>query len=515
MTERTTRREFLSTTAALAGAAMLPGCESTRRMGRAPGRRPNIVFVFDDQLRAAAVGCYGGVNVPTPNLDRIAGQGVRFTNALSTCPVCTPYRGMVMTGRWPTHTGIVLNWVDSNPAEYCIAEAFRDSGYDTGFIGKWHLAAGARKHDGKFSMTKADEERIRTGRRAFLADNPEPEFVPPGPQRQGFDYWAAYNFHANFAQAFYYRDTPERLIMPTYETDSEVDLAIDFMKQHEGSETPFFITIAPHPPHPPWSERQTPAGCVERVRNPIQYSPNVPTPHPDRLEAAKYYYGMIANFDDNMGRLVDYLDRSGLSEDTILVISADHGEMLGSHGRFNKMVPYEEAVHIPLLFRAPGRIAAGRTSDALYAPIDHMPTLCELAGVTVPSSADGMSLAGAAQGGRQRGRDAALMMNYTSHWDFFDTGTNWPEWRGVRTHTHTYARWLTGQEELYDNVADPHQMNNLAEGQRDLPRLLAMRRELADQLAEAHDEFLPGTAYADWYDDARNLVRTALGPAKR
>lgn len=512
MAPRATRRDFLSQSAAGLLGASLVGCGShpARVAGQRPARRPNVVFVFDDQLRAAALGCHGGVNVPTPHLDRIAAEGVRFTHALSTCPVCTPYRGMLMTGRWPTHSGIVLNWVESNPAEYCIAEAFRDSGYDTGFIGKWHLAAGERKRDGKFSATDADRARVREGRRAYLADTPEPEFVPPGPRRQGFDYWAAYNFHMKFQNAYYYRDTPERRVMPGYETDGEVDLAIEYMRRREKADRPFFLVIAPHPPHPPWNAEETPPGCVERVRDPILYRPNVTTPHPPRLAAAKYYYGMIANFDDNMGRLARYLDASGLSDNTILVITSDHGEMLGSHGRFNKMVPYEESVHIPLIFRAPGRIPAGGTSDALYAPIDHMPTLCELAGITVPHTADGMSLARAVVGERMRGRDAALMMNYTSHWDFFDTGTNWPEWRGLRTRTHTYAKWLDGREELYDNLADPYQMHNLAGA--DLPRVQRMRAELASELAAAHDAFLPGTAYADWYDDERNLLHTALGP---
>jgi hypothetical protein len=108
-------------------------------------------------------------------------------------------------------------------------------------------------------------------------------------------------------------------------------------------------------------------------------------------------------------------------------------------------------------------------------------------------------------------RDEVLMMNYVSHWDFFQSGTLWPEWRGVRTKQYTYAKWLTGQEELYDNVNDPCQMKNLAQGQKDLPRLQKMRGTLKDLLAQAHDDFQPGTQYADWYDERRNLIRTALG----
>ncbi|UCG47198.1 MAG: DUF4976 domain-containing protein, partial [Phycisphaerales bacterium] len=133
-------------------------------------------------------------------------------------------------------------------------------------------------------------------------------------------------------------------------------------------------------------------------------------------------------------------------------------------------------------------------------------------GLQPPGTSDGADLSKAVLGKGKAGRDELLMMNYVSHWDFFQSGTLWPEWRGVRTKQYTYAKWLTGQEELYDNASDPYQMNNLAQDQKDLPQLKRMRKALKDLLAQAHDEFLPGAQYADWYDDQRNLVRTALGP---
>jgi hypothetical protein len=108
-----------------------------------------------------------------------------------------------------------------------------------------------------------------------------------------------------------------------------------------------------------------------------------------------------------------------------------------------------------------------------------------------------------------------MIMNYVSHWDYFDTGTKWPEWRGVRTKRYTYAKWLKGGEELYDNKVDPYQMRNLVDEAGSASILARVRKRLKALMAEAHDEFLPGTAYADWYDDARVLTRTALGPVKR
>jgi arylsulfatase A-like enzyme len=144
--------------------------------------------------------------------------------------------------------------------------------------------------------------------------------------------------------------------------------------------------------------------------------------------------------------------------------------------------------------------------------MDHMPTLCRLVGLDVPGTADGVDLSRVLLGGKTIDRDAVLMANYVSNWDYFDSGTRWPEWRGVRTARYTYAKWLTGQEELYDNLDDPCQMRNLAKGQQHLPVLRKLRGRLKDLLADAHDDFQPGTAYADWYDDERNLIRTGLGP---
>ena len=222
---------------------------------------------------------------------------------------------------------------------------------------------------------------------------------------------------------------------------------------------------------------------------------------------------MIANVDDAIGRLVDYLDASRHGDHTIVVLTSDHGEMLGSHGLWDKMLPFAESLDIPLILRCPRRLPAGRRSDALYTPMDHMPTLCGLAGITAPASAEGIDLTPAVLGGRARERDVALIMSYVSDGGtWFNSGTDWPEWRGLRSKTHTYCKWLDGREALYDNRRDPYQLRNLAKDPQHQTELEAMRRRLGKELAIAHDEFLPGTAYADWYDNERNLVRTALGP---
>ncbi len=479
--------------------------------------RPNVLFFFPDQLRAQALSFAGETNIQTPNIDRLASQGTVFSNALATCPLCTPSRAMLLTGRHPTHSGVVVNFVNINPRTYSLADAFADAGYRTGFIGKWHLSSGYYTNAGKHFAGLPDGEKLRVRQhvRDLIKDHPETEFVPPGPPRKGFQFWAAYNFHMNFARAWYFRDEPKQLFMPRYETDYETDLAIEFMEDSAASRKPFFLVVAPHPPHPPWTSDQSPEGFLEKVKPELDWRPNVP-PNPDtNRRDPRAYYAMTANIDDNIGRLMDFLDRSRLADNTVFLFTSDHGEMMSSHNLLNKMVPYEESVRVPLVIRWPRRAPAGRTSDALYTWMDHMPTLLSLAGIQMPERLDGIDLSPVVLGRPGPEREAALMANYVSDYNYFDSGTHFPEWRAVRTKTHTYVKWLKdAREELFDNLSDPYQMTNLAESGHDLPTLRRLRSTLKDLLAEAHDEFLPGTAYAHWYDDTRNLIRTPLGPVE-
>jgi arylsulfatase A-like enzyme len=496
------RRAFLKIAAAGTTVLMAPGC-------RPPSseKRPNILIVFDDQLRADVCGVYGGNNIATPHIDRLAAQGATFTNSISSCPLCTPYRGMLQTGRYPTHSGIIMNFVEASRVQnpHCLANAFGAAGYETGFIGKWHLSSGWRREEGLYEPDPAAVQRYRE-------KNPETEYVAPGPGRLGYRHWQAFNFHTAFNNYYFYEDEPKRISSGRYETDTQIDQAIAFMERHDDSGKPFLLCVAPHPPHPPFAPEYLPDGYLSKVPEDIHWSPNVPADNPRKLEEMRYYLAMAKNVDDNIGRLMAYLELSGQAENTILVFTSDHGEMHGSHGRLNKMVPYAEAMNIPLIVRWPKRIKAGTRIDALQTPMDHFPTLCGLAGLRVPPEVDGRDLSRVILGNGMDDREEVLIGSYTSHWDFFQTGTLWPEWRGVRSKRHTYCRWLSGEEELYDNMNDPYQMNNLAAGVAELPALTRMRGRLMDFLAAAHDDFRPGSAYGEWYDERRNLIRTGLGP---
>ena len=508
MSNRCTRRSFLA------------GLTAAPLLGRAQGAsRPNILIILPDQVPAHELGIYGGRNVPTPNIDRLAAQGTLLTNAISTCPLCAPFRGMMLSGRYPTHNGMLINWLESNPHDPSLALSLGAAGYRTGYVGKWHLNAGKMKRDGLFMSAETRELEAAgdythrpKAEQEYVKSHTEPEYVPPGAARRGFEYWAAYNFHTAFTHAYYYRDTSERLFMPRYETASEADMGIEFMRQSAASSQPFFLVVSMHPPHQPWNLSSLAPGSLARVRPELLRRPNVfpkdaPSPHGDN----RCYYAMLGSVDDAVGQLTDYLDASGLAVNTLVIMTSDHGEMMGSHGKWEKMAPYEEAIRVPLIYRWPGHVAAEKRLDILFTPMDHLPTLLSLAGASAPPGTDGIDLSGALLGRLTAKRDAALIANYSSHWDYFHSEWPWPEWRGVRTKQRTYVKWFSGREELFDNQADPYQMKNLASS--DLQATARMRKRLGELLHEAHDDFLAGPAYASWYDNERNIIRTGLGPA--
>ena len=504
------RREFIKFLSATAASAGWAGCTRSEEPLTRSGEPPNIVFLFSDQLSANVLSASGGRNISTPHLDRVAAQGISFRNGLSTCPLCAPYRGMLMTGRYPTHSGVLLNRINVSPQQnpQCLANVFGAAGYDTGFLGKWHLSAGV-----KAVTQKVD--RHGQSMAEYKRKNPHLEFTPPGPDRLGFRHWEAYNYHTDFNHYWFFRDTPERIVAEGYETDVLIDQAIAYMQRRRDSDRPFLLVIASHPPPPPYHPAKCPTGYLERIRKQLHWSPNVPKLPPEEKSKLNFdlrcYYAMAKHLDDGVGRLVAYLDQSGLAERTLFVFTSDHGEMSASHGLFGKMFPYEESVNVPLLMRWPGQIPAGTRSDVLYTPMDHLPTLCSVSGIPIPDMVDGVDLSSVLQGDRVVERDAVLMMSYVAGYSNFRTDKPQPEWRAVRTDRHTYIKWIRGNEALFDNVDDRYQLRNLVDHRRHQAKLNHLRDRLKDLLAEAHDEFLPGTAYADWYDNERNLIRTALG----
>ena len=479
MANNISRRSFLRA----AGAGLAASSPLTTLAGRsatrtaAGDRKPNIVFVFADQMRSGVLGCYGGKQVPTPHFDRLAAGGAVFHNAISIWPVCSPFRAMLMTGLYPMHNHVVSNDTQLRNDVPTIARVCKSNGYATGYIGKWHL----------------EWER-------------DP-FVPPH-RRMGFeDFWASDNCRHKYFDGFYCGDTAEQIRMPGYKPEVQTRMAVDFMRKHR--DIPFCLFMSWGPPHDPYkapdsymaqfpptsiklrenvAERET----VDRLlaTDPSKLSKsqqNVRQKRRDVLDndrhlKAQYirgYYALTKSLDDCMGRLLDALKELDIERDTIIAFSSDHGDMLGSHRMASKQMPYEEAISIPFIVRFPGRIPQGRRTDILLAPIDIMPTLLGLAGIECPE-VDGEDLSHAATGGGGPERDALLIMKLVHGGNPWMSNGVTP-WRGVRTKRYTYARlndrgpWL-----LFDNLKDPYQMNNLINE----PRYAQIRKELDERTNE-------------------------------
>jgi len=403
-------------------------------------RRPNLLFVFADQMRAQDCGFMGNMQVATPQMDRMAEAGVVFENAISTCPVCTPYRASLLTGRYPLNCRTAMNDVRLPVEELTIAEVLGAEGYETGYIGKWHL-------DGMY----------RGG------------FTPPGPRRQGFDYWAVAECTHAYMNSFYYRDDPEPIRIEGYDADHHTDLAVDYIREHAGDEFCLFVSWGP--PHNPYWEMPD----EYKVYDPAQITLPTNTVERAREDLAGQWCHITA-LDRCLGRMLDALEEAGIAEDTIVVFTSDHGDMLGAHDLDRKQKPWDESIMVPWVMQWPGGIPRGRRRDTLLNVPDVMPTLLTLMGVETPETVEGQDLAGAVLGTGGIEPTSAYVANPMS---FPSDRHDGAEWRGVRTKTHTYVERLDGPWLLYDNAHDRWQMANLIED----PAHADMREELAAELA--------------------------------
>ncbi len=454
----------------------------------------NVLFILADQLRAISLPRYGETQIATPNLDRLAREGVTLTNAIATCPVCTPYRGMLVTGRHPQTTGHIVNSTVTRHDEISVADAFAHAGYRTAWVGKWHLHRGA-----------------------WPANN-VPDWVPEGRDRLGFQHWRAYNQHMVYFNGWIHQLPGQDWIQARwegYETDALGRYAMEFMDLCRDSDEPFCCFVSPQPPHNTFLKDKSPAHYFDQLPAQLDLPPNVPENQRDACaKLYREYLAMTLAVEDMVGQLLEYLDRTGLAENTLVVFTSDHGTQGGAHGLgfWDKQQPYRESLHIPLLARLPGTLPAGRTVDALHAPVDFFPTLCSLCDVPIPRTVEGFDNArawcGQADAPRQ---DAILTMNFTRKHDHFEN--SW-EWRGVRTENHMLTRWLDGRVQLFDVAADPLQQRDLA----DSPAHADLRRGLETRLAalqkQRRDVLQPCDEYRCWHDAQRRVVRNAFGPLR-
>ncbi len=389
-------------------------------------RPPNVLFVLPDEWRAQALGCMGNRDVRTPHLDQLASEGTLFRHTFANAPVCCPARANILTGTYNNRNGMVVNDLRLRESEITLADLFSRAGYQTGYVGKWHLDGGPRL----------------------------PGYVPPGRRRHGFQSWAANECNHNYFYNWYFRDENVPIITEKYEPEGWTDRAIEFL--YEFQDKPFFLMVGFGAPHDPYLAPEKYMKLYDPEKLTMELNWREGTPDGGRKDIAGYYAAITA-IDDQMGRILHTLRELDLENNTIVLFSSDHGNMLGSQGMVLKRKPWEESIRVPGIIRHPGMIPSGRKTDALFSHVDFAPTLLSLCGLPIPVDMQGTDLSRVVLGQTEQGPASAYFQIFgPAH----ATGVD-HAWRGVRTERYMYARRKTAPWVLYDLEKDPHEMNNL------------------------------------------------------
>ena len=430
-------------------------------------KTPHIVQILSDEHYGGAMTHAGDPNVRTPNMDRLAAEGASLSRAYANCPICTPSRGTIFSGRH-AHAGPVQYFFDVfKPTSPSSATILRDAGYHTAYFGKWHCGV------------------VRDQRPSSVRDHPD-EWAhqanrTPEHYRAGFQDWYGFEvINAPFDSFYYQNNESDPRRMDGYQTDVLTDLAIEYLESYKG-EKPLYLVLSVEPPHFPLEapdayERFDPHEL--EVRENFEDTPEM------RKELATYY-AMVENLDWNIGRLMAVLDREeAFREETLTIYVSDHGDFMGSHGLIKrKEHPQEESIRVPALFHFPGTIPAAIESDALFGLVDLLPTILGLAGVDIPEHIQGVDFSPGLRGEAFDGPDAQLIeMSGNPRWnlDFLD-------WRGIVTRDWKYAFYETGHELLFNLVDDPCELNNLADS--DEPNRVRMQRILLDLLERTREPY--------------------------
>ncbi len=442
--------------------------------------RPNIIWIFGDQHRGQALSCAGDPNLRTPRVDQLATQGIRFPRAVAGFPLCCPFRGSLMTSRYP-HRAVPGHEFPLDPELPTVATAFKDNGYHTAYFGKWHL----------------DGFKERNGRAAH-------HYIEPG-RRGQFDQWLGYeNNNAQYDCWVHGHEADgteiEHYRLPGYETDCLTDLLIEYIEDRSrladesDKDQPFFAALSVQPPHDPYD---APPEFLER-HNPAQLElrPNVPpvdwVEEKARRELAGYC-AQIENLDWNVGRVVDTLRELGMMDNTCIVFFSDHGDQHGSHGFFRKMSPYAESVNIPFVVSGgPSRYYHHGSPRAATAPINHVdiaPTSLGLAGIDKPDWMEGTDYSGLYRRGRDVGElpDSAYMQVVvpTRHGPSVDL-----PWRGIQTTDGWKYVCTPGQAFMMFNLnEDPYELNNMANHMAYDEQRQRLHRRLAEWIEQTGDDF--------------------------
>ncbi len=437
-------------------------------------RRRNVIWVFGDQHRGQTLSHMGDPNLHTPNIDRLADAGFTSTCAVSGSPLCCPYRGALLTGRYPHHCvpGHEHPIPDGMPT---LAAPLKDAGYHTAWFGKWHV----------------DGFKERDGRAAF--------HTVPRPRRGGFDSWIGYdNNNAQYDCYVHGHDSSGTEVphyrLPGYETDELTNLLLAHLEERARTpDQPFFASLSVQPPHDPYV---APAEFMGR-HNPatVQLRRNVPD-IPRVVDRARRqlagYHAMIENLDWNVGRVINALERLGLRDDTAIVFFADHGDMHGSHGQFGKTSPWEESIRVPFtISNGSTRYTYGANRAAV--PINHVDitaTTLGLCDVAVPVYMQGYDYSHRYLRGKKPSTpepDSAYLQIVvpTGHGNSIDR-----PWRGIVTTDGWKYVCIQHQPWMMFNLnEDPYEQANLAFNTEFAHRRKQLHERLRRWVADTGDTF--------------------------
>ncbi|AQQ70231.1 Arylsulfatase [Limihaloglobus sulfuriphilus] len=510
---KNTRREFIKNSSLATIALGLGNQIGTAGAAQSRGNsdKPNILFIFTDQHRLSAVGAYGAKYCKTPNIDKLAAKGMLFRNTYTSCPMCSPARGTIMTGRY-----VHKHNINANCGEYTgrlweipdnkniLSRRLESAGYQCGYTGKWHLG------------TDAKDTALPTNRGFIGMD--VPGHGDGGHRSKGYqEYLRKNNYKRNMVPG----ERPHKITgrygvekggiescVPHYLAEHTISLIDDFSKKNQ----PFFIWHNFWGPHEPYYPPQEFIDMYKDVHIPewenFNWKPdNEFGPHRMKRhalgsvspwsvweEGLKHYYAFTTYIDYEIGRLMEHLENKGLADNTIVIFSSDHGETLGSH---NGMVDkgwshFEEIQRVPLIVKDPrmDKSQTGKEVDKLISQIDIYPTILDYAGADYDKNiVDGASVKPFVDGRKVEWRDSVIV-------EFFGIGNMATNMLTCRYENYKYGYTCSNKDELYDLEKDPHEMTNLIDDENYADVVEMMRKRIYTFMCRTHypgRNYFPGT----------------------
>lgn len=441
-------------------------------------RKPNILFIFADQFRKQALGFMQQDQVITPNIDKFSQEALVFKNAVSSCPLCSPYRACMFTGKYPLSNGVFTNCktgldIMLKENDICLSDILYNEGYTNGYIGKWHL----------------DNPEMNECSKPLSGAVDWDAYTPPGAKRHHFDFWYSYGADDNHFTPHYWKDTHEQIKINKWSVEHETDVAIEYINKHKDEQ--FALFLAYNPPHSPYN--LVPNKYMEYYKDTkIKFRENVVWENihchtsekfdytKEDLELiTKQYFAAITGIDENFGRIIQSLKDNNIEDDTLIIFSADHGDMLGSHELMAKHVWYEESIGVPFIMKWKNSSLITGTTDIVFESTDIMPTMLKLIGVNYPDTVEGKDISNIITSNNEissqnkynsdkvaflsafPGRDIFLEEFKKQNKNPKDFG-----WRAIRTQDYTFVidlgylpQCTNAHKFLYDLKKDIYQLN--------------------------------------------------------